>query len=95
MEVVGMVADTAPSSGKGVRYGVFGGGGVTALVVEVLLGVGRFDVDRGAEMAIFDMDIDVQKGDMGKGGVPGEVDVILTVELFQEISEGVGSMGPE
>ena len=47
-----MVADTAPSSGKGVRYGAFGGGGVTALVVEVFLGVCRFDVDRGAEMAI-------------------------------------------
>ena len=95
MEVVGLVADTAPSSGKGVRYGAFGGGGVTALVVEVLLGVGRFDVDRGAEMAIFDADIDVEKGDMGRGGVPGEVDGKLTVELFQEISKGVGSMGPE
>ena len=66
-----------------------------ALVVEVLLGVGRFDVDRGAEMAIFDMDIDVQKGYMGRGGVPGEVDGKLTVELFQEINEGVGSMGLE
>ena len=32
-----MVADTAPSSGKGVRYGAFGGGKVTAMVVEVLL----------------------------------------------------------
>ena len=52
MEVVGMVADTASSSGKGVRYGAFGGGGVTALVVEVLLGVCRFDEDRGAEMAL-------------------------------------------
>ena len=59
MEAIGMVADTASSSGKGVRYGAFGGGGVTALVVEVLLGVGRLDVDRGAEMAIFDADIDV------------------------------------
>ena len=68
---------------------------MTALVVEVLLRVGRFDVDRGAEMAIFDMDIDVQKGDMGRGDVPGEVDGILTVELFQEVSEGVRSMGPE
>ena len=95
MEVVGMVADTAPSSGKGVRYGAFGGGGLTALVVEVLLGVGRFDVARGVEMAIFDTDIDVQKGDMGRGGVPGKVDGILTVERFQEISEGVGSMGPD
>ena len=44
MEVVGMVADTAPSSSKGVRY--FSGGGVTALVVEVLLGVGRFAEQR-------------------------------------------------
>ena len=71
MEVVGMVADMASSSGKGVRYGAFGGGGVTALVVEVLLGVGGFDVDRGAEMAIFDMDINVQKGDTCfKGTVP-------------------------
>ena len=43
MEVVGMVADTASSSGKGVRYGAFFEGGVTALLVEVLLGVGRFD----------------------------------------------------
>ena len=90
-----MVADTASSSGKGLRYGEFGGGGVTALVVEVLLGVDRFDVDRGAEMAIFDVDIDVEKGDMGRGGVPGEVNGILTIELFQEISKGVGSMGPE
>ena len=65
------------------------------MVVEVLLGVGRFDVDRGAEMAIFNMDIDIQKGDMGRGGVPGEVGGILTVELFKEISEEVEPMGPE
>ena len=95
MEVVEMVADTAPLSGKGVRYGAFGGSGVTALVVEVLLGVGRFDVDKGAEMVIFDTDIDVQKGDMGRGGGPGEVDGILNVELFQEISKGVETMGRE
>ena len=55
---------------------------MTALVVEVLLGVGWFDVDRGVEMAIFDADINVEKGDMGRGGVPGEVDGILTVELY-------------
>ena len=48
MEVIGLVADTAPSSGKGVRYGAFGGGGATAMVVEVLLGVCGFYVDRGA-----------------------------------------------
>ena len=90
-----MVTDTVPSSGMGVRYGAFGGGGVTAVVVEVLLGVGGFDVDRGVEMTMFNTDIDVQKSDMGGGSVPGEVDGILTVELFNEISEGVASMRPE
>ena len=35
-----MITDKAPSSGKGVRYGAFGRSGVTAMVVEVLLGVG-------------------------------------------------------
>ena len=35
MEVIGVVADTAPSSGEGVRYGAFGRSGVTAVVVEV------------------------------------------------------------
>ena len=95
MEVIEVVADMATSSGKGVRYGAFGGGGVTAVVVEVLLGVGGFDVDRGVEMTMFNTDIDVQKSDMGGGSVPGEVDGILTVELFNEISEGVASMRPE
>ena len=90
-----MVTDTAPSSGKGVRYGAFGRCGVTAMVVEVLLGVGGFHVDRGAEMTMFNTDIDVQKCDMGGGSVAGEVDGIPTVELFKEISEGVGPMGPE
>ena len=37
MEVIGVATDTAPSSGKGVRYGAFGRSCVTAMVVEVLL----------------------------------------------------------
>ena len=45
-----MVTDTVPSNGKGVRYGGFGRNGVTAMVVEVLVVVGGFDVDKGAEM---------------------------------------------
>ena len=56
-----MVADTAPSSGKGVRYGAFTGGGATAMAVEVLLGVSGFDVDRGAEMTMFNTDIERQR----------------------------------
>ena len=54
------------SSDKGIRYGAFGGGGVAALVVEVLLGVGGFDEDRGVEMTMFNKDIDIQKSDRGK-----------------------------
>ena len=34
------------------------------MVVEVLLGVGGFDVDRGAEMIMVNTDIDVQESDM-------------------------------
>ena len=64
MEVIGVVADMMPSSDKGVRYGAFGVGGVTTMLVEVLLGVGGFDMDRGAEMTLFNTDIDVQKSDI-------------------------------
>ena len=60
-----MVPDMVPSSGKGVRYGAFGGGGVIAMIVEVLLGVGGFDVYRGAELTMFNKDIYIQKSDMG------------------------------
>ena len=95
MEIIGVVADTLLSSGKGVRYGAFGRSGVTAMVVEVLLGVGGFDVDRSAEMTMDNTDKDVQKTDMRGGSVQGEVDGIPTVELFKEISEGAGRMEPE
>ena len=90
MEVSGVVTDTASSSGKGVRYGASGRSGVTAMVVEVLLGVGGFDVDRGVDMIMVNTDIDIQKSDMGGGSVPGEVNGIPPVELCKEISEGVG-----
>ena len=80
MEVIGVVADTAPSSGMGVRYGAFGGGGVTAMVVEVLLGVGRFDVDRSAEMTMFNTDMTTVKA-FNKNG---DIYVIAQHELWRE-----------
>ena len=64
------------------------------MVVEALLGVGGFDVDRGAEMTVVNMDIDVQKSDMEGESAPSEVDVIPTVELFKESSEGFRSIEP-
>ena len=42
-----------------------------------------------------DVSIDIQEGDMGLGGVPGEVDRIATVEPFKEADEGVRTMWPE
>ena len=50
-----------PSSGKGVRDGAFGRSEVTAIVVEVLLGVGGFDVDRGTEMTVVNTDMTSRK----------------------------------
>ena len=65
------------------------------MIVETLLGVGGFNMDRGAELAMVDEGIDVQKGDMGGGSVPGEVERIVAIELLQESSEGIRPVGPE
>ena len=71
-----MVTDTAPSSGKGVRYGAFGrSGGI----------VGSWWVCCGQSCG----------NDRGQYGHRHPEKVTLTVELFKEISEGVGPMGPE
>ena len=35
------------------------------MIVEILLGVGGFNMDGGAELTIVNADIDVQKGDVG------------------------------
>ena len=61
---------------------------------EILLGVGGFNMDKGEELTMIDADIEIQKGNTGGVSVPGEVDRIATVELFQEISEGVRPKGP-
>ena len=39
--------------------------------------------------------INVQKCDFGGGGVPGELDGIVAVEAFEELGEGVWTMGPK
>ena len=49
-EVTGVVANPPTTDGLGKRYGTFSGWGMAAgKVVEVLLVVRGFDVDRGAE----------------------------------------------
>ena len=52
---------------------------------EVLLEVGRFDMDGGMELTMIHTYIDVQKCDFGGGGVPGELDRIAAVEAFKEL----------
>ena len=61
----------------------------------ILLGFGGFNMNRGAKLTVVDADINVQKTDMGGGSVPSEVYGIATVDVFQESSKGVRSMGPE
>ena len=48
-EVRGVVANVPTTDGLGKRYGAFGGRGMAARKVEILLVVHRLDVDRGAE----------------------------------------------
>ena len=65
---------------------------MATVVVQILLMVGWFDVDGSAESTLFDVNIDIQEGDMGLGGVPGEVDRIASVEPFKEGGEGIWTM---
>ena len=60
----------------------------------ILLMVGVFDVDGGAKFTLVDVNIDIQEGDMGLEGVPGELDRIATVQPFKEGDEGVWTMWP-
>ena len=47
------------------------------------------------ELTLVDVNIDIQEGDMGLGGVPGKVDRIATVEPFRKSDEGVWTLWPE
>ena len=90
-----MGADAPPLGSKGVGDRAFGRNGVATVVMQVLLMVGGFDVDRGAELTLVNVNIDIQESNMGPGGVPGEVDRIATVEPFKEGGEGFGTIWPE
>ena len=68
---------------------------MTTVVVEILLGVSVFNMDRGAELTVVNVDTDVQKSDLGGGNVPGKVDGIASIEPFKESSGGVSPIGPE
>ena len=85
----------ATPSSKGIGDRVFGRYEVATVVMQILLIVGGFDVDVSAELTLLDVNIDIQEGDMGLGGVPGEVERIATVQPFKEGDEGFWTMWPE
>ena len=70
-EVTGVVADAPTTDDLEKRYGTFSGWGIAAGKVEVLLVVGGFDVDGGAEVRLVNKDVNIQEGDMGRGDGPG------------------------
>ena len=49
-------------------------------------------MDGSEKSTLLDVNINIQEGDMGLGGVPGEVDRIANVELFKEGGEGIWTM---
>ena len=63
--------------------------------MQLLLMVGGFNVDGGAELTLVDVNTDIQEGDNGLRGVPGEVNRIATAEPFKEGDEGVWTMWTE
>ena len=58
-EVTGMVADAPTTDGLEKRYGTFSGWGMAAGKVEILLVVGGFDVDGGAEARLVNKDVNI------------------------------------
>ena len=50
--------------------------------------VGGFDKDRGVEMTLTQVHVDVQKRDFGGRGVPNKLDGIAVVEALDHESEG-------
>ena len=59
-----MGADALPPGSKGVGDRAFGRNGVATVVMQILLMVGGFDVDGGAELTLVDVNIDIQETDM-------------------------------
>ena len=59
--------------------------------MEVLFEVGGFDIDRGVEMTLIQVYIDVQKCDFGGGVVPSELEGLAAVRLSRN---WVRELGP-
>ena len=54
-----------PRVEKGIGDRAFGQYGVATVVMQILLMVGGFDMDRSAELTLVNVSINIQLGDMG------------------------------
>ena len=52
MEIIRVIADSMSTNGKGIRDGAFGVGWVAAIIVEILLFIGGFDVNGSFELVV-------------------------------------------
>ena len=77
-----MGADAPPPGSKGIGDRVFGDYGVATVVMQILLMLVWFDVDGNAELTLLDVNIHIQEGDMGLGGVPLQSIKILSMTPF-------------
>jgi hypothetical protein len=73
-EVTGVVANAPTTDSSAKMYVTFSRWGMAAGKVEVLLVVGRFDVDRGAEARLVNKDVNIQEDDMGRKDGPSKSD---------------------
>ena len=90
-----MVVNAPTTDGLGERYRTFSVWGMTAGKVEVLLEVGRYDVDGDAEARLVNKDVNIQEGDMGRGNGPSKSDRIATIEALKEEEKGIMTMSPQ
>ena len=60
-----------------------------------MLEVGGFDVDGGLEMTKFQVNINIQKRDLGRAVMPSEFVIIPAVEAFKELGERARTMRPK
>ena len=52
-------------------------------------------MNRGVEMTVIQVCTDVQKCDLGGGGVQNELGRVISFEAFKELGEEAEAMGPE
>ena len=84
-----------PTDSLGERYGTFSGWGMPAGKVELLLVVGGFDMDGGAEATLVNKDVNIQEGDMGRGDGPGKSERVATIEALKEEEKRIMTMSPQ